>query len=737
MRRRSSGEQLDIDDEQSQTTLNPVDYGSDSALPDSTANPCYAVDDYAVHQWTEPLRDSSTDNDITLETSSVEPTTSMRYTPWDSSACDAMDSAPTSCLSVRMSILHELCSADHQNTAQDLTMSSLMWRRYPASSDWGTVEMEEDSMMVASGRKSPACSSDPGVGLVEEETADPGDHVEREHEERRILERFASFPSGRSTASPRSGRWRNSKRKGAESPRQIPFLSNLPQIPAEAEDCTNRNGQRQLHFDLTQLHDHGSSHEPVISHGMRPARGWASFDIQPDEEDDVTVSPRALSPEMDEPAGSLHVQRFAGREPQERRTTFLALGGLRHSSSGGIRTDPLSMHHQASVQTNEHPAAHRAKQLIQQIGSLKERVKLYEDAFETRYGYRPSHHQKMDDRNTKRILTELARARKELKQLKERYHLSEVEAFESCDANSGEQNNRNTVGSYATSPVPGANSVEQTVVEIQEHLAHNRQLAGRPEAVEELSSQEVLDEKLAVQRALLYVESMHGRPASYRHKDLLRPLYDRYRLLKRMVVRSGLSRSKEEIGVDLAPILEHETLELSHTRPASWHRHSAPATPSLESMEDAESSFSNRRLITTPITRSDLRLRDAGSRSWTGNDAETDKDLISWKRQKISLNIEENLHALPLNQLVEQMRHVREEKRRLRRTIRETEADLLRKGTGGSVTGGYSISTAMKNDDDEDDDVNLEPIYAQYRHARAKLRLLEALVAKHDGSATL
>ena len=100
--------------------------------------------------------------------------------------------------------------------------------------------------------------------------------------------------------------------------------------------------------------------------------------------------------------------------------------------------------------------------------------------------------------------------------------------------------------------------------------------------------------------------------------------------------------------MDLAPILEHETLELSHTRPASWHRHSAPATPSLESMEDAESSFSNRRLITTPITRSDLRLRDAGSRSWTGNDAETDKDLISWKRQKISLNIEENLHALPL-----------------------------------------------------------------------------------------
>lgn len=63
-------------------------------------------------------------------------------------------------------------------------------------------------------------------------------------------------------------------------------------------------------------------------------------------------------------------------------------------------------------------------------------------------------------------------------------------------------------------------------------MTNNRQLAGRAEAIEELTAKEVLDEKLAVQRALLYVESLHGRPASYRHKDLLRPLYDRYRILK-------------------------------------------------------------------------------------------------------------------------------------------------------------------------------------------------------------
>ena len=125
--------------------------------------------------------------------------------------------------------------------------------------------------------------------------------------------------------------------------------------------------------------------------------------------------------------------------------------------------------------------------LFELLDSLKEKVKLYEDAFEQRYGYRPSHHQKMDDRNTKRILTELARTRKELKQLKERYHICDVvDAVENADTL------HSTAGHAAatTAPWPDATpapvaatatatsaasgriqqpvSIEQTVLEIQE-----------------------------------------------------------------------------------------------------------------------------------------------------------------------------------------------------------------------------------------------------------------------------
>ena len=67
---------------------------------------------------------------------------------------------------------------------------------------------------------------------------------EREHEERRILERFASFPSGNKSrpvsillggggaGTPKNGRRRN-KRKGCDSPRQA-AESNIAIIKPEA-----------------------------------------------------------------------------------------------------------------------------------------------------------------------------------------------------------------------------------------------------------------------------------------------------------------------------------------------------------------------------------------------------------------------------------------------------------------------------------------------------------------------
>jgi len=640
--------------------------------------------------------------------------------PWNTTD-SGEDAAAPSAISVRMSILHELCSADHQNWVCNQYQAPTVAQIAAAFSG--------DPQPYQQHATDPQPSTVSELISMEQEISFPNRGLaseERDHEERRVLERFASFPGGRGAASPRSGRSWRVKRKDCDSPRQT------PPIPTPTATVTNNETPALRPFDLTQLRDATGAHEPITSHDMRPPHGWVSHHMQPDEEAEVTVSPRVLSPETDEPAGSIHAaQRFgAGRtaEPQERRTTFLALGGLRASTGTGVVL--LGQRgHRTTVEPalrDDHLAAHRVRHLIHQICSLKEKVKFYEDTFEGRHGYRPSHHQKMDDRNTKRVLTELARARKELKQLKERHHHLVNE-----DDDTSPPLNRSTGSSELDTTDTNA-TVEQTVLEIQEHLKQNRRLAGRCDVVEQLSSSELLDEKLAVQRALLYVESLHGRPASHHHKDLLRPIYDRYRLLKRMVVRCGLSRSKEDLGavgvgaagaIELAPILEHETLELNN-----WQRHSAPATPSIDAALEIPTALS--------VAGDQVPAVAAVGRP-TSPAERVEPELIAWKRQKISLNIEENLHALPLNQLVEQTRRVREEKRRLRRTIRETETELLRKGVPTAANGVGGIDKDIDDNMDGMSDVHMEPIYVQYRHARAKLRLLEALVAKHDGSATL
>ena len=47
--------------------------------------------------------------------------------------------------------------------------------------------------------------------------------------------------------------------------------------------------------------------------------------------------------------------------------------------------------------------------------SLKKKVKLYEEGFEREYGYRPSHADKMGNKDIKRMYAEMNKLRKEVK----------------------------------------------------------------------------------------------------------------------------------------------------------------------------------------------------------------------------------------------------------------------------------------------------------------------------------
>lgn len=62
--------------------------------------------------------------------------------------------------------------------------------------------------------------------------------------------------------------------------------------------------------------------------------------------------------------------------------------------------------------------------------------------------------------------------------------------------------------------------------------------------------EQLLQEKTAVQKGLLYLEGMFGRPYSKEERDLARPLYDRYRQIKRL-----LNRNSSMVGIWIGPLL--------------------------------------------------------------------------------------------------------------------------------------------------------------------------------------
>lgn len=101
--------------------------------------------------------------------------------------------------------------------------------------------------------------------------------------------------------------------------------------------------------------------------------------------------------------------------------------------------------------------------------------------------------------------------------------------------------------------------LDSTVKEIEKTLVDKRRASNRPDDLEKMNSVELQDEKCLMQRQLLVLEKRHGRPSSKAEKDIVRPLYERYRAIKRFSVKVVCVR---EASIDLAPIMEHEPLEL-------------------------------------------------------------------------------------------------------------------------------------------------------------------------------
>lgn len=198
-----------------------------------------------------------------------------------------------------------------------------------------------------------------------------------------------------------------------------------------------------------------------------------------------------------------------------------------------------------------------------------------------------------------------------------------------------------------------------------------------------MTPEQLIEEKTAIQRALLYLESMFGRPGTRSERDAARSLYDRYRFLKRMVNRSN-SISGPCGGQELPTILENEALAFP----------TGIVTPSND--------------VTPPSANSAIQSPSDTSTSMPSSESVEANSINSLQDNK-------KLHSMSVEELWDHFNSVREEKKQMRRSIKEFE---------------HSFEDKNGRKMFKSDRKSMEETYAIYKQKKAKLRLLDALVKK-------
>ncbi|XP_063219008.1 protein FAM13A isoform X2 [Bacillus rossius redtenbacheri] len=267
-------------------------------------------------------------------------------------------------------------------------------------------------------------------------------------------------------------------------------------------------------LDLRILHQQVDCTEPLTSHG--------SWSFQPEEEfpnSHVMLSPR----------NSMILTRRVALDPS-------------------VPPSP-PQEHNVPVPVNGILAAQaRMKHLAKQMTNVKKKLKHYEEEFENKHGYRPSLLAKMDSNEVKKLYAEISKIHKEMAVLKEENEPSLTETTSKHAQSRG-----------SSSHQVKHSRIENLVQDVQKYLKDKRDGSGRPEALREMSLDQMREEKINMQKALVSLENMVGRAESSEHKLVVRPLYNRYRMLKQLIVRVEQFKLKGSVP-ELETIHEHETM---------------------------------------------------------------------------------------------------------------------------------------------------------------------------------
>ncbi|XP_019320052.2 protein FAM13A isoform X4 [Panthera pardus] len=426
-------------------------------------------------------------------------------------------------------------------------------------------------------------------------------------------------------------------------------------------------------LDLTALCDEKSWEEPV------PTFSWQQENVDSDEAHLSPQAGRLIRQLLDEDSDPMLSPRFYAYGQSRQYLDDTEVPPSPPNSHSFMRRRSSSLGSYDDEQEDLTPA-----QLTRRIQSLKKKIRKFEDRFEEERKYRPSHSDKAANPEVLKWTNDLAKFRKQLKESKLKISEEDLtprmrQRSNTLPKSFGSQLEKEEEKKQELMDKVIKPSVEATLESIQRKLQEKRTETSRPEDIKDMTKDQIANEKVALQKALLYYESIHGRPVTKNERQVMKPLYDRYRLVKQILSRANT-----------IPIIEED-----------------------EGSEDD----SNTKPDFTVTLKTDFSARcflDQFEDDADGFISPMDDKIPSKCNQDTGLS---NLHAASIPELLEHLQEMREQKKRIRKKLRDFEDNFFRQN-------GRSVQ--------KEDRTPMAEEYNEYKHIKAKLRLLEVLISKRD-----
>ncbi|XP_069387797.1 protein FAM13B isoform X8 [Paralichthys olivaceus] len=387
-------------------------------------------------------------------------------------------------------------------------------------------------------------------------------------------------------------------------------------------------------------------------------------------------------------------------------------------------------------------------QLTKKLQHLKKKIKQFEEQFEKERNYKPSHGDKAANPKVLKWMTDLTKIRRQIKDAKHRAE-SELGPQTRPRSNTLPKSFGSTLdqGTHdAAGDVKGSHPTrEETLELIQCRVKGKRQEDGWPDDIKKMTKEQLSCEKTVLQKNLLHYEGLHGRPATREERLVVKPLYDRYRLVKQMLTRVCItpitvSPSSKRRSQILQPIIEGETAhfweeikeEEEEERKGGGGAEEEEKEEEREEEDDEEEeeegeSSGGEMQSSEVIMAVDLvTTTDRQVRSQDQSDQQSDCPMRAKLEEgsgRLALDLRlSSSNASSMPELLEQLWKARAEKKKLRKTIREFEEDFYQHN-------GRNVQ--------KEDRVPMLEEYRAYKRIKAKLRLLEVLISKQDSSKSI